>query len=134
MPSIPLCPTCKQSPRYKKLAYCRECYNAYMRVRMNKRRTPEISLRSNLKDMYDLSIEEYKTMLAKQNGLCACCGQAETHMNYRTKQTQRLSVDHDHTTGIVRGLVCRACNVMIGYIEQDASRVKMAQRYLTAKR
>ena len=45
---------------------------------------------------------EYARMLAAQNGHCALCP--------NTPKTRRLSVDHDHRTGAVRGLLCYRCN------------------------
>ncbi|MFI6684954.1 endonuclease VII domain-containing protein [Streptomyces sp. NPDC050485] len=50
---------------------------------------------------YGLGPGEYSTLLQKQGGKCAVCRQ--------TRQ-QRLSVDHCHKTGLVRGLLCRRCN------------------------
>lgn len=46
--------------------------------------------------------EEYARLLAAQDGHCALCP--------NTPKTRRLHVDHDHTTGRVRGLLCFRCN------------------------
>jgi len=45
---------------------------------------------------------EYQSMLDDQGGVCAICG--------HPPKTRRLSVDHDHKTGLVRGLLCHRCN------------------------
>ncbi|WP_188285340.1 endonuclease VII domain-containing protein [Streptomyces sp. CBMA29] len=50
---------------------------------------------------YGLGPGEYEVLFAAQGGVCAICGQ--------TRRT-RLDVDHDHATGLVRGLCCRLCN------------------------
>nr|WP_243725339.1 endonuclease VII domain-containing protein [Actinomadura rubrisoli] len=50
---------------------------------------------------YGLARGEYDELLKAQGGVCAICEQP---------RRQRLSVDHDHRTGLVRGLLCRMCN------------------------
>ena len=69
---------------------------------------------TKLRTKFGITPDDYVHMLATQGGRCALCP--------ATKNTQtggRLCVDHDHTTGRVRGLLCRTCNVMLGYIERD---------------
>lgn len=51
---------------------------------------------------YDLTPEQYDALLALQGGKCAIC-------RARPK-SKRLAVDHDHATGLVRGLLCSRCN------------------------
>jgi hypothetical protein len=56
---------------------------------------------------------DYDAMLKAQGGVCALCGQPE-----RVAHVKHLSVDHDHTTGRVRGLLCVGCNISLGYYER----------------
>lgn len=65
---------------------------------------------------YGLTPEEYADLVEVQGGVCALCGQAEKARRGDTAIV--LSVDHDHTTGKVRGLLCRGCNTMLGLIEK----------------
>jgi len=81
--------------------------------------------RHHLKQAHGLTLEDYDDLLAKQGGVCAICGE------YRGR---RLAVDHDHTTGRVRGLLCDPCNQGIGFLDDDVSRLRAAIRYLTRKR
>lgn len=75
----------------------------------------------DLKRAYGITLEDYKNMLKAQNGCCAICG--------KTGLERKLVVDHNHTTGKIRGLLCDKCNIGLHYIEQ-ADFVKNAFIYL----
>lgn len=80
-----------------------------------------------LKRRYGLTPEQYDAL----GTCCAICG--ATKGNNRKNGDggdYRLFVDHDHDTGKVRGLLCFACNVAIGYLEHDVTRLQQAIRYL----
>lgn len=67
-------------------------------------------------------------MLLQQNGVCAICKNAETKIE--SGSVRSLSVDHNHTTGAVRGLLCANCNLAIGYACDDVSILRNAIAYL----
>jgi hypothetical protein len=73
-------------------------------------------------------------MLAAQWGLCAICGKGENTLGGGSGKTPMvlmvLSVDHDHHTGKVRGLLCSACNRGLGSFGHDAKLLLAAARYL----
>ena len=79
------------------------------------------SRNNNLKYRYGITEEIYNEMLDKQDYSCAICNQ---------KSEKNLSVDHCHTTGKIRGLLCQNCNVGLGYFNDDKNRMKLAMRYL----
>lgn len=81
---------------------------------------------------YGMTAAEYDAMHEAQGGLCAICGRAET-LTLRGK-AKKLSVDHDHGTGMVRGLLCSACNRALGFFGDDTERVGAAFAYLTTPR
>ena len=83
-----------------------------------------------LKFKYGLTIEEYDEMFKRQNGLCAVCGKPETFCHQDTKVPTRLSVDHSHDTGKVRGLLCRKCNQLIGFADDNTNILLNAMTYL----
>ena len=58
---------------------------------------------------YGVTVALYQQMLEDQGGRCCICG------NY--SRTKQLSVDHNHATGQVRGLVCQRCNIGISFME-----------------
>lgn len=72
---------------------------------------------------YGLEPGQYAEMYDSQGGVCAIC--------LRAKGTTRaLSVDHDHKTGEVRGLLCRPCNDMLGHARDDPNFFGRAMNYL----
>jgi len=86
-------------------------------------RRRDIELRSR----YGIGLEDYDRMLAEQNGRCLICGKPEERA---PKQGNCLSVDHDHVTGAVRGLLCVHCNAILGYAEDGPHVLRMAIHYL----
>ena len=71
-----------------------------------------------------ISEEDYNRLFDEQEGCCAVCG---THQSELDK---RLSVDHNHETGEIRGLLCHPCNVGLGYFRDDEYRLALAIEYL----
>lgn len=90
------------------------------------------SFRSQLKLTYGLTVEEYEAMFAKQDGRCAICRRPERALGRNRRNTRLLCVDHDHTTGRVRGLLCNHCNRGLGQFNDDAAALRQAAEYLEA--
>ena len=84
------------------------------------KRYPEKS-RAELLVRYKLTPEEYERMKSTQNGRCAIC---------KNISKKNLSVDHDHTTGKVRGLLCGRCNTMLGMACDSELVLESAIKYL----
>ena len=76
-----------------------------------------------LKNYYNMSSKDYDRLLDRQGGVCAICKGTCT-------EKSRLVVDHDHTTGKVRGLLCNPCNRAIGQLQDDQKRLQSAIAYL----
>jgi hypothetical protein len=66
-----------------------------------------------LKKIFGIDFADYQRMLVEQNGVCAICEKPESKTSNGTLRT--LSVDHDHKTGTIRGLLCANCNLALGY-------------------
>lgn len=77
---------------------------------------------------YGLSEAEYWRLFEGQGGVCAICKQPETKVHKGV--LSHLSVDHDHETGAVRGLLCMNCNIGIGRFCDDLDRMEQAIAYL----
>lgn len=87
-----------------------------------------------LKTMYGISLAEYNEMLTVQGGVCAVCKQPEIAPAGRNKRTidrvPMLHVDHCHTTGAIRGLLCTRCNTALGSLCEDPERVLALLKYI----
>ncbi len=66
---------------------------------------------------YGITQIEYNLMFRQQDGHCAICGKPEARIDKRNNKINKLSVDHNHKTGMVRGLLCKKCNRLISGIE-----------------
>jgi hypothetical protein len=83
----------------------------------------EMVQNSRLKKIYGISYQDYSLMLESQKYVCAICE--------KVCQTGRsLAVDHCHTTGKIRGLLCSKCNVSIGLLNDDYKLLEKAYKYL----
>lgn len=80
--------------------------------------------RANLQRSYGISEDAYNALHAEQAGRCAICLD-------ECASGQWLSVDHDHITKRVRGLLCRECNHGLGKFKDDVSRLRGAIKYLS---
>lgn len=96
--------------------YCRKC----QQVRTMSAPNYKTNVRkAQLKRNYGITLDKYDEILDRQHGRCAICKQLET------SDKQYLSVDHNHETGAIRGLLCHNCNVGLGKFKDN-------QEYLTS--
>lgn len=112
------CQTCAAA-RQKKI-YDADPEKHIQRTGAYKKRNQEKTKRAELRRAYGISLEEYQGMLLNQKGICPIC---EKHMN-------RPCVDHDHTTGKVRALLCSGCNTALGGLKDSVKAAFMAASYL----
>lgn len=87
-------------------------------------RTAETDANSRLKRRYGISLFDKKRMEANQKGKCALCERP-----LPTKSFNRV-IDHDHLTGRVRGVICRACNVALARFGDNGSAITKLVKYL----
>lgn len=73
---------------------------------------------------FGLTEDEYDLLVERQGGVCAICGLGPT------TDGRRLAVDHDHHTGVIRGLLCTNCNVGIGNFGDNLEVLRKAIAYL----
>lgn len=135
--------TTKDGYRYS----CKDCYNKQQReyAKNNKEKIRERNARkkesrkayyqseqgikssrnSHLKRNFGITLDEYENLSKKQNHVCKICGGKETQYRNRV-----LSVDHNHTTGEIRGLLCSNCNRALGLFKDKIENLINAVKYL----
>lgn len=97
--------------------YCKPCHNA--RGRESKIRLYGGTRHYHLKRRYGIGADEVEAMAEAQGGLCAIC-----------KIRPPEHVDHDHTTGSIRGILCGPCNQGLGQFRDDRTVLMQAHEYL----
>jgi len=89
--------------------------------RFNRR---DYSHAKHIGETYGITTEEYWAIYEYQGGRCAICQRA-------TGARKKLSVDHSHATGMVRGLLCQPCNRnVLGHLRDDTAAFDRAIQYL----
>ena len=83
-----------------------------------------------LRRRFGLSVEDYERMLKESGNVCAVCKQPETATTAQAGTIRRLAIDHNHTTGQLRGLLCFRCNSVVGKIEERLDLLDAIRDYL----
>lgn len=126
----------RDNRRNRKMSRCRACKREYMRGYRKRRpdmdkdrywKDPDSEQERHLIRKYGITLADYGRIFTEQLGKCAVC--QTPHDGGR-----RFDVDHDHKTGIVRGLLCTSCNRMIGHAGDNPSRLVAASEYLQSSR
>lgn len=76
------------------------------------------------KKHYGITLKDYNKMFIEQEGCCKICGIHQVEVD------KRLAIDHNHTTGEVRGLLCDPCNKALGIFKDDIKLLENAINYL----
>lgn len=100
--------------------YCKPCHMA--RTNNTRSKFKERYKWQYLQQKYGITQSEYEILFLHQDGLCAIC-QCEA---------DKLLVDHDHSTGKIRGLLCDECNKALGLLRDNPEYVLRAANYLKA--
>lgn len=104
---------------------CKECYKKYPTAL---KRRDNYMREYDLFKSYKITIEEYNSMLEEQKECCKICN---THISsLKDSRKKNFCVDHCHSTGKIRGLLCDSCNKAIGFFNDDISLLEKAIIYL----
>ncbi len=100
----------------------RDIRNARLRAwrKKNPASAARLDKAARLKRKYGLSVADVEQMRNSQGGLCAICD----------RKTTRLFVDHCHTRGHIRVLLCQTCNTFLGWYERKADTILRFQKYI----
>jgi hypothetical protein len=93
-------------------------------------KNPKHQRMHSVKSAYKLTFEEYQSLIDKHGNCCHLCKTPEVLINPRTKIPINLAVDHDHKTGIIRGLLCNRCNLILGRMQDDPKLLILAAEYV----
>lgn len=91
-------------------------------------KNPDGQRSARYKVRFGITAADYDAKLASQGGVCAICGRPETKRNQSGLMS--LAVDHNHTTGQVRGLLCYRCNTTLGGLDEDTAIMRAMIDYL----
>jgi len=78
---------------------------------------------------YGITEEDFKGMWEEQQGCCKIC-RTELLLGGTQSDSNQCVIDHHHETGQVRGLLCRTCNLGIGYFNDNADMLRAAAEFL----
>lgn len=120
----------KQRLKYRTNSEWRAARLVKTRERHRRTFTPQGHRAGHLRRNYGLTEPQYEAMVIAQDGVCAVCRKPETAVEPRSGRPRLLSVDHDHVSGAVRGLLCRKCNSALGLLQEDAELVSQLLAYV----
>lgn len=92
----------------------------------------EVRRAKHLKEKYNMTLQDYSKLSEEQKGKCKICNKEETTIHNILRTIKPLTVDHCHTTGKVRGLLCDSCNRALGYFKDNPIALRKAADYLEA--
>ena len=134
------CPKCDREISYttqkilnaaiKKGSYCVTCQRTMPKshpigiLNKNWKGGQKVSELKKQAAQYGLTVDDYNQMFAEQKGCCKICHKHQSEFK------ERLSIDHCHTSGKVRGLLCNKCNRGLGFFDDSIALIQSALTYL----
>lgn len=109
---------------------CKKCVLADQKSSRESRKADKkahhaaIHKESNLRRKYDMTLDEFQTRLEEQGAVCAICGRSSEGFQ------RAFAVDHNHETGVVRGILCPDCNRGLGGFRDNLGLLHKAVDYL----
>jgi hypothetical protein len=113
---------CKECCRKKQISKYHDLTPEEKKSRRDKYgpKDPDYLKRYKLKNNYGLTLEEFSGMILEQNSCCKIC----------KENMDNPQVDHCHTTGKVRGLLCRDCNISLGLLKENTQTLHNMIEYI----
>lgn len=111
-------------------SYCKSCEKTCAKIRNSRYpwKSKEYSWKvrgiKNIKGD-PFSWNDYEKEIARTKGMCEACGSPPLEKS--------LCVDHNHATGMFRGILCVRCNSLLGYCKDSLERLEMAKKYLISR-
>ena len=113
---------------------CKSCAKAFTQpaTKQWRKNSPEgyteSTKRTKVKLKYGISVEDIENLMIQQNSLCALC---KNPISFNSEEKKdKPHIDHDHESGIVRGLLCLTCNTGLGMFKDSFDLLEQAKQYL----
>ena len=100
---------------------CKEC----AKKRIKATRDPERARDLHYRRVYGITLADFNRMVLAQGSKCACCGTDKPGGKHN-----QWCVDHDHVTGVVRELLCKDCNIVLGLVEDSPEHLQRLIAYI----
>lgn len=113
---------------------CRVCENKKNLLRYHTKYKTSINHRKasykyTLKTVYGLTEKDYRKMYQDQSGSCSICLEKISNI-FEEDLVKSQAIDHCHTTGKIRGLLCRQCNTALGMLKDNVDSARRLVKYL----
>lgn len=95
-----------------------------VRKRKEQKESPERIIEGVRRRRYGISVEDQRRMWEAQSGRCLVCSDVLIY--------SKAHLDHNHETGRVRGFLCKGCNTVIGWTNEDPKRLRRIAAYVQA--
>jgi hypothetical protein len=110
---------------------CKACISKRRRERYIENNGIDEAYEQVLKRDYGITLTQYNEKVRLQANRCAICRRGETDpISKSSNKPRRLAVDHDHVTNMVRGLLCRRCNLVVWALEDNHTTVDAVRKYI----
>ncbi len=128
-----VCPCCRQNKSFneywKNQSACIVCTKT-KRKTVWKSRTPKKRLEQHLKYKYGVTHQVFLNVWEEQKGCCAICTDPLPDLLKYNQRKRNYAIDHNHTTGDFRGILCLKCNSLLGMARDSIQTLKNAVKYL----
>ena len=118
---IRVCSKCDEYELHNKgQTQCKKCYTKWYQGYKDTRKRDKHYMKK-----FGITLAEYNKILARQEGVCASCGTTGEEGRYKN-----MAVDHCHTTGKIRGILCANCNRALGLVGDTSKGVRKLLKYI----
>jgi Recombination endonuclease VII len=125
MKKCPKCNSVKSLSEFSKDRRTRLGVRVYCKIcsKINPENRKKYNKSYQLKSLYGITKNEFEKLKANQNYCCAIC-------NKQLDDSFGTHVDHCHKTNVIRGVLCRSCNIGLGHLNDSIEILKSAVKYL----
>ncbi len=111
---------------------CKKCHTRSSKPAYDRNRATRVKQSERARKLrnFGLTQESWDKMNQSQEEKCAICGEKETQRDGQYGTLKKLSIDHCHSSGKIRGLLCQQCNFGLGCFRDNPEYLSAAVLYL----